>query len=254
MKPAKIFIMMPRKDNDPTEYTYQWAQKAVQMAKEFGYEVKILEKDNVTYKNLTKIIKEYKPKLFAAFSHGCPNSLIGQDECVLTRKFEFDELMKMYDSKEPEKLNTFKKMINPLGDISCPGICKLDDIICNPLCNNDTNINNLKGTIIYATACFSSSQLGKCSIKHGIDSYIGFKDLLMFPVDKLKSQDIFGEVQLEFFKSLLLGKSVSEAEQDMIKLEDKYITKYKKIKYISLPLLWNKVNREVLGNQNATII
>ena len=48
---------MPRKDNDPTEYTYQWAQKAVQMEQEFGYEVKILEKDNVTYENITQLIK-----------------------------------------------------------------------------------------------------------------------------------------------------------------------------------------------------
>ncbi len=253
MESAKILIMMPMKYGDPTQHTYKWAQKAAKLATDFGYNVKMIEKDNVTYDNVTKTIREFKPRLFTAFSHGCPNSLIGQNECVVTRKFTADELLSMYDSNIPEKMDTFKKIINPLGDISCPGICTLTNDICNPICTNETNIDTLSNTIIYATACFSAKQLGVCSTKYGVQSYIGFQDLLMFPVDKLNSQDIFGEVQLEFYKSLLLGKTVSEAEQDMISLEDKYIKQYKTIKYISLPLLWNKINRRILGNKNASI-
>jgi len=253
MNPAKILIMMPMKKGDPTQHTYQWALKATQLAKDFGYNVKTIEKNDVTYDNVTKTIQSFKPRLFASFSHGCPNSLIGQNECVITRKFTFDELLQMHDSNIPEKMDTFKQLVNPLGDISCPGICKLTTDVCNPICNNETNIDTLSNTIIYATACFSAKQLGVCSTKYGIQSYIGFQDLLMFPVDTKNSQDIFGEVQLEFYKSLLMGKTVSEAEQDMISLEDNYIRKHKHIKYISLPLLWNKVNRRIIGNRNATI-
>lgn len=251
MNPAKILIVMPRIDNDPTMYTYEWAQKAIEIANSLGYTVKIVEKEDTTYTNITKVIKEFKPRLFASFSHGCPSNLQGQHECMITRKFEVNELLSMYDN--PEKRDTFFKMFHPLGGISCPGICKLDDNICNPMCTNDTNIQELKGTIVFATACYSAKQLGLCAVNYGIQSYIGFKDLLMFPVDDSKSQDIFGEIQLEFYKSLLLGKSVKEAEQDMIKLEDNYIRKYKTVKYISLPILWNKINRKVLGNQNAVI-
>jgi len=253
MNTAKILIIAPMKKGDPTQHTHQWAMKAVDMAKDFGYLVKMIEKDNVTYNTVTATIKQFKPRLFASFSHGCPNSLIGQNECVITRKFTVDELLSMYDSNDPNKIDTFKKIINPLGDISCPGICTLDDNICNPICTNETNIGTLSDTIVFATACFSAKQLGVCSTKYGVQSYIGFQDLLMFPVDKLNSQDIFGEVQLEFYKSLLMGKTVAEAEQDMITLEDSYIRKYKKVKYISLPLLWNKVNRRILGNKNASI-
>ncbi len=253
MQSAKILIMMPMKPGDPTQHTFKWAQKAAKLATDFGYNVKTIEKNDVTYDNVTKTIQSFKPRIFAAFSHGCPNSLIGQNECVVTRKFTADELLSMYDSNIPEKIDTFKKIINPLGDISCPGICTLTNDICNPICNNETNIDTLKNTIIFATACFSAKQLGVCSTKYGVQSYIGFQDLLMFPVDKLNSQDIFGEVQLEFYKSLLLGKTVSEAEQDMITLEDSYIRKYKHIKYVSLPMLWNKVNRRILGNKDASI-
>lgn len=253
MESAKILIMMPMKHGDPTQHTFKWALKAAQLAKDFGYDVKTIEKNDVTYDNVTKTIQSFKPRLFASFSHGCPNSLIGQTECVVTRKFTIDELLQMHDSNIPEKMDTFKKMINPMGDISCPGICTLTTDVCNPICNNETNIDTLSNTIIFATACFSAKQLGVCSVKHGVQTYIGFNDLLMFPVDKLNSQDIFGEVQLEFYKSLLMGKTVAEAEQDMITLEDSYIRKYKKIKYVSLPMLWNKVNRRIIGNRNNSI-
>lgn len=253
METAKILIMMPMKHGDPTQHTYQWATKAAQMAKDFGYTVKTIEKNNVTYDNVTKIIQEFKPRLFASFSHGCPNSLIGQNECVLTRKFSVDELLQMHSSNIPEKMDTFKKIVNPLGDISCPGICTLANDVCNPLCNNETNIGELKNSIVFATACFSAKQLGVCSTKYGVQSYIGFQDLLMFPVDTMNSQNIFGEIQLEFYKSLLMGKTVNQAEQDMISLEDKYIKQYKTIKYISLPILWNKVNRRILGNKDASL-
>lgn len=253
METSKILIVAPVKKGDPTQHTHKWAMKASQFAKDLGYNVKVIEGNDVTYDNVTKTIREFKPRLFASFSHGCPNSLIGQNECMVTRKFTVDELLSMYSSNNPEKLDTFRKIMKPLGDVSCPGICTLDDNICNPLCNNETNIDELKGTIVFATACFSAKQLGVCSTKYGVDSYIGFQDLLMFPVDTMNSQDIFGEIQLEFYKSLLMGKSVGQAEQDMITLEDKYIKLYKTIKYISLPMVWNKVNRRILGNKDISI-
>ncbi len=253
METAKILVMMPMKPGDPTQHTFNWATKAVQMAKDFGYDVKTIEKENVTYENVTKAIQEFKPRLFASFSHGCPNSLIGQNECVVTRKFSVDEMLEMNYSGIPEKVETFKKMINPLGDISCPGICSLQSDVCSPICNNETNIGELKDSIVFATACFSAKQLGICSTKYGVQSYIGFQDLLMFPVDTMNSQNMFGEVQLKFYESLLVGNTVAQAEQDMIKLEDKYIKQYKPIKYISLPMLWNKVNRRILGDKNASL-
>lgn len=81
---------------------------------------------------------------------------------------------------------------------------------------------------------------------------VEYKDLI-FPLDSLNSQNIFGEIQLEFYKSLLLGKTVFEAEQDMIELENSYIKKYKELKYISLPLLWNKMNRKIIGNKTSSL-
>jgi hypothetical protein len=249
---APITILCPMKKGDPTEFTYQWAQEGIKIARSLGYDLTILEKDDVTYHNVTESIKKYKPKLLASFSHGCPASLQGQRECSITRKFSVDDLVCMlqYNPKGREQV---LRLLNPLGQLSCPGICALDNDPCGGLCTYDTNINLMRDSMIFAVACHSAAQLGECGIKYGLKSYVGEDDLLMFPVDSLHSQDIFGEVQLTFFKELLMGKTVQEAENAMSELEDSYIRRFIQTKYIALPLLWNKIHRKVLGNKYAMI-
>ena len=79
------------------------------------------------------------------------------------------------------------------------------------------------------------------------------KDTLIYTIDNFNSQDIFINIELEFYKSLLIGKTVGEAEQNMIKLENSYIKQYKNLKYISLPLLFNKMNRKIVGDRNSSL-
>lgn len=251
--PATIMITMPKKLGDPTEYTFEWAIKAAQMVKDLGYNVITIKENGTTYDNVTKIIKENNVRLFLHFGHGCLNSLQGNTECILTRKFSIDELICMAESPYIEERQRLLKLLNPLGQLSCPGICRLDNDPCSLTCQHDTNINLLKGAMIMAVACHSASQLGPCSIKYGIETYVGEDDLLMFPVDSMRTQDIFGEVHLSFIRELLLGKSIQEAEKVMSELEDSYIRKFKKVKYIALPMLWNKIHRKVLGDKNAMI-
>lgn len=250
---ATVLITMPKKKGDPTEFTYQWAEKAVRIAKDLGYDVVTIKGADNTYNNATEAIKKYKPRLYIHYGHGCPSSLQGQQECEVVRKYSVDELICLAESPYIEDRQRVIKLLNPLGGLSCPGICKLDNDPCSPLCTYDTNVNLLKGSIILAVACHSASQLGRCSINYGVKAYIGEDDLLMFPVDSLKSQDIFGEVQLIFLKELLMGKSIQEAEQTMSELEDSYIRRFKKTKYIALPMLWNKIHRKILGDKNAMI-
>lgn len=251
--PTTVLFTLPERNGDPTQYTAIWGRKAVAMAKGFGYDIKILEKDDVTYKNVTETIKKYNPRLYVHFGHGCGSSLQGQYECAIVRKYTVDELICLAESPNTEDRQRLIKLLNPLGELSCPGICALDNDPCSPLCTYDTNVNLLKGSIILAVACHSASQLGRCAINYGVQTYIGETDLLMFPVDSLKSQDIFGEVQLTFLKELLMGKSIQEAEQTMSELEDSYIRRFKKTKYIALPMLWNKIHRKILGDKNAMI-
>ena len=250
---ATILIIAPSKQNDPTMYTWQWAQKAIKIATNLGYNVKVLEKENVTYDKVSEAIKKYKPRMLASFSHGCPLSLQGQNECVINKNLSLNKLFSMATCPNQNTKLELLKILNPLGTLSCPGICKIEDDPCAPLCNFDTNVDLLKGTIVLAVACYSASKLGEYAVKHGADCYIGYNDLLMFPTDTKNSQDLFGEVQLSFFENLLLGKTVAEAEQEMVKLEDYYIRKFKKVKYVALPFLWNKLKRKVLGNPDAMI-
>jgi len=253
MEIATILIIAPSKHNDPTQYTYVWAQKAIKIAMNLGYNVKVLEKDNVTYDKVSEAIKKYKPRMLASFSHGCPLSLQGQDNCVITKNMSLDGLFSMATCPNPDTRSDLLKILNPLGELSCPGICNLDNDPCSPLCNYDSNVDLLKGTIVMAVACYSASKLGEYAIKYGADCYIGETDLLMFPTDSKNSQDMFGEVQLTLFENILLGRTVAESEQEMSKLEDTYIRKYKQTKYLALPFLWNKLKRKVLGNDQAMI-
>jgi len=255
MKSKLIMMLRPMKRSDPTEHTFSWAQKAVDFARSLDYNIIDIQKDDVNYDNVTSMIAKYKPRLLMSFSHGCPTSLQGQNDCSITRRFDIDQLLSM----DPDALD---KLINPVKS-SCPGICKVENEICNPLCLRETNIGLLKGSIIFACACHTAAQptnenpnvksLGNCAIKYGVEAYCGYSDLLMFPVDSLGSQDMFGEVQLTFVKELLLGHTVAEAEAEMSKLEDQFIRKNKNIKYLSLPMLWDKLHRKVLGNPDAMI-
>lgn len=258
---ATIMVTRPEKNGDATVHTYKWGGLAVKMARDYGYNVIDIQKNDVNYEFVTKMIKENQPDVFIHFGHGCPSSLQGQNECIVTRKWDIDSLLDIA-KQDPERFNniiSYEKKFGLLGN--CKSLCNLNaesksnkDIdICNPLCVKDTNLGDLKGSIIYANACWSAYQLGRCAEKYGILSYTGYNDLYMFPVDSLGTQNIFGEIQLSFLKSLLLGKTVGEAEQDQIALEDSYIRKYKHVKYISLVIIWNKHNRRITGDRNALI-
>ena len=250
---ATILITIPKKKNDPTQWTAGWAEKAVKIANNLGYNVIPIRGNDVNYDNVVKAIKEHKPRMFVHWGHGCPLSLQGQNECVVNKNMSLDGLFNMATCPNQNTRLELLKILNPLGPLSCPGICNLDNDPCAPLCNFDTNVDLLKGTIVFAVACYSASKLGEYAVKHGADCYVGYADLMMFPTDTKNSQAMFGEVQLTFFENILLGKTVAEAEREMSELEDGYIRKYKQTKYISLPFLWNKLKRKVLGNSQAMI-
>ncbi len=221
METPTILITRPMKNNDPTMYTFEWGEKAVKMMKNYGYIVIDIKKDNVTYKNVSNSIQYYQPNLYVHFGHGCPSSLQGQNECIVTRKFNIDELVLMPN---------FKEIIMPLiYESGCTGTCmnSLDKDICNPLCVNETNVQLLKGKIVFTVSCYSASQLGKCAVKYGTKVYCGTTDLLLFPVDEMNSQDMFRDVHLVFIKEILEGKTVEQAEKKMNEYEDALIRFHK---------------------------
>lgn len=238
------------KKGDPTEYVYQWGGAAAKLIKDLGYNLIDIQKDDVSYENVSSALREYRPRVLISFSHGCPTSLVGQKECVVTRKFSLDELLSM---------NNFLEIVQPLNYATgCKHTCKLDGMgetpdICSPICGYDTNVGLLRDTIVIAIACYSASQLGRCAIKAGADAYVGYDDLMLFPVDTMKSENIFKDVHLTFIRELLEGGSISEAERVMNQYEDSMITIYKKTKYVSLPMLWNRIHRKIIGNKDARI-
>lgn len=266
MNIATILVTAPRKNGDATIHTAQWADQFIKMAKQLGYNVITLRGNDVTYNSLTKTLEKNQNRetgqsnirLYWHFGHGCPGHLLGQNECILTKKLGVDELLNIgrsgfdrYDEHGMSGYERLDKILHPLKS-SCPGICQLEEKICSP-CFKETNINLLRGAIIGATACHSGLQLSKCAISYGAETYIGYNELFLFPVDSMKSQDISGEIQLEFLRNLLLGKSIRESEIIMTKMENVYIGMYKKIKYVSLPMLWNQKYRTITGNPDARI-
>lgn len=260
MEPATVMILRPMRNGDPTYWTYQWGQRAVNIAKSLGYKVIDIQKENCSYENVSDAIKKYQPKLIASFSHGCVNSLQGQKTCMIAKKYEVSELVDMalmgYADGDENKIKIASRILEPLGYISNTNTkecCRLSGDPCDLYCLYPTNVDLLKEKIVFTTACFSAAGLGRCAIAYGAYSYVGSEDLFLFPIDSRNSQDMYGNIQLIGFKELLLGHTVGQAEMAMIAEEDKLIRKFKRIKYIALTLLWNKLNRRVLGDKNSTI-
>ena len=247
MQVATVLLTMPVKARDATEHTYKWALQMEKIAKDLGYKVVSIRGKKVTYKNVTNALETYHLDVFVHTGHGCPTALNGYDDCIVTRKYEVSELVGM----APEKL---ERLMNPVKLSGCTKeICGLNDEVCAPLCFNPTNINLLKNSIVLSNACHSSSYLGRCAIALGIKSFVGYDNLLLFPVDTMKTQVMFGQLHIELMKNILLGDSVGEAYNKMMEMEDSLIRYYKHIKWVGLPLLWNHKHRELLGDPNATI-
>lgn len=244
---ATVVMTMPVKSGDATEHTYKWAIEMEKIAKDLGYRVISIKGNDVTYDKVTKALENYHPKVFIHTGHGCPTALNGQKDCIVTRKYEISELM----SIEPEKLDL---LLHPVKLSGCTkDICGLQDSVCLPLCFNETNLHLLKGSIIIANACHSSSMLGRCAIAYGATAYLGYDDLLLFPVDTMQSQNLFKEIHVELMKNILMGNTVGDANRKVRAMEDAYIRMYKQVKWVGLPLLWNHKHRELLGDNSATV-
>ncbi len=258
---ATIMILRPMRPLDPTYWTFQWGQQAVNMARSLGYDVIDIQKDSCTYEYVSNAITKYQPKLIGVFSHGCVNSLQGQKTCMIAKKYGIEEIVDMaltgYANGDQNKIKVASRILEPLGYINNQNTkecCQLSGDPCELYCLYPTNVDLLKGKIVFTTACFSAAGLGRSAVDdYGAYSYVGSDDLFLFPIDSMGSQAMYGNLQLIGFKELLLGHTVGQAEMAMNEEEDKLISKFKRIKYIALTLLWNKMNRRVLGDKNATI-
>lgn len=262
--PATILITRPSRANDPSQYTYLWGEKAIQFGRSLGYNVIDIKNEKTTHDNVSKMFEKYRPRLYVHFGHGCPASLQGRDECIINEKVDIEKLIDNVkeDSSKCDVLCNMMLPVKPLHlnqhsvdnkKCACSMKEDFDPGSCYPLCLKDTNTHLLRNTITLSVACHSASWLGIHAVEQGAETYIGFDDLLMFPVDTMKSQEMFGDVILSMYKALLLGATVKEAGEKISTLEDSYITKYKKIKYIALPMLWNKLHRKIIGNEYNTI-
>lgn len=242
-EPATILILRPRKPNDATEITYEWSEEALKLTKSLGYRVVDLRVHNTTYKNVTEAMEKYHPRMLLDYSHGCPLYLSGQDECTLTKNLLVEDYMAMGRERLSHALEPLKA--------SCDRICKLESDACELLCMKETNVDRMKGAIIFAVACHSASELGQMAIEEGVEAYIGYDDLLLFPKDSMRSQDIFGDVHLLMLNEILIGNTVSGARAKMAAYQDAIIKTFKSVKYLALPMLWDRIHMQILGNQDA---
>lgn len=254
-----ILFTIPEKRSDPTQYTAAWARKAVQVAKDLGYKINVLEGNKTTHANVTKILEDDTDnsiKLIVHYGHGCEASIQGNKECVINRNYSLQEIIEMYYSGCPQKIKIASRILDPMGYLANSYIYQLlkDKDPCLDTCYFDSNYQLLRGRIVFATACFAASGLGESAVEAGARSYTGSSDLYLFPVDQMGSQELYEYIQLIGLKELLYGHTVGDAETVMSAVEDPIISRFKPIRpYVSLTMLWNKMYRRVIGDWNATI-
>ena len=202
-------------EKDATRVTFQWGKDLINYAHGIGYDVLDIAYPNVTYQNVTAILKKYKPDMLIHFGHGCDTYFMGDTECILT------------------------------------GGTKKDNTCIS--CEQPENLYNLKDTIVVAYSCHASNELGKQMISSGAKSFIGFSDYLMFTEDDVNIQDVFRDALLPLSKKIMDGYTVKES-LDQTKKEIIQVTKqWKPVKYVSVPMYWNYKYMELLGDPNASL-
>lgn len=239
MIPKKILITRPSmKDDMATHHTYFWAEPVILYAKNLGYDVLDYQKRHVTYSNVNDVYKTYNPDVHIHFGHGCPSSLIGQEQCIITNG------MSSYNIGNPKYLrNIFNPYTYRLND----------DIACDRLCPQESNVQLLRRKDAITYSCHSSSKLGVCAMKAGAKSYAGFDDYLIFMTDSVETENIFKECLLKYTYSLLDGNTIRMAAADTYKEFDKNITRYKDVSYLGKLLLWDRMAFKVYGDGNLTL-
>lgn len=240
METPTILITMPRKLQDPTFYTYSWGVKAVKMALDLKYKIIALEKEQANYQNVTHVLQNNNVRFWLHVGHGCDGNLQGQHNCMVKANYSNEELLyKVQCGSFDERLMA----LNTLNDRDP----------CDLMCNYPENVNLLYGKIIYAVACYSAKRLGVMAVRNGADTYVSYDDTFLFPADSIGTQNMYGDINLVMFKELLMGHSPREAEATMSAKEDQFISRYKHIKYVALPMLYDKNHRKLLGNIDDTI-
>jgi len=223
---AKILISRPKmKGDEATSHTYKWAESVIKHAKQNNHEVIDYNRSAATYDKINESLEYDNPDVYIHFGHGCPNSLIGQESCMMTN----GKHNKDYEDLQDEDVN------------------------CNPECNIIPNVKLLKDKIVIAYACHSAKRLGNCAIKYGAKAYAGFDDYLIFMIDSKKSEEIFTQPLLYFTNSVIEGDKLWVAKLKTDLLFDENIKSYKNIKYLARLLLWDKMSFKLLGDSELTI-
>lgn len=245
-----ILITMPKRPNDPTQFTYTWGKKAQKMALDLKYKVITLEKEQANYQNVTHVLQNNNVRLYLHVGHGCDGNLQGQHNCMV--KVNAIDQLAFY--KQPtEKLlcmanhGSYDERLMALSILN-------DRDPCDLYCNYPENADLLNGMIVYAVACHSVKRLGMMAVtKYGTDAFAGYDDTFLFPADSMGTQDMYGDINLVMFKEILMGHTVRESEAAMSAKEDEFISRYKPYKYVALPMLYDKVHRKLIGNLDKTI-
>lgn len=231
---TKALITRPRYD-EATIHTFSWSSLILDTLKSLGYETKTLSSQEVTPQTLTSTITSFNPSLYIHFGHGCPASLVGQNTCIITNG----------TSNYPQSLD--------MHYLSTCSYRMYDDILCDALCNIESNVQLLSNKIVIAYSCHSAKRLGVCAMKSGAKAYIGYNDYLIFMVDTLDTEKIFMDCFHTPTLSLLNGDTLLEAKQKTLSKYDYYINKYNDVQYLKNLLLWDKNAFTVLGNENLTL-
>ena len=203
---------------DPSHTTFKWGSEIIHYALSQGYKVLDIIDPWVEYEKITYLLKKYRPDMFIYMGHGCKNYLAVQDGCSITNGWKED--------------------------------------ICQNQCNFPSNLSILKGAIIVTFSCHSSNQegsIGNCAIRYGARAYVGFSDYMMFTSDRLGSEKLFKEALMPMAIEVLNGRTVGEAVAITKKALLDKAKKWKSVKYLSIPMMWNHEYMQVLGDMNARL-
>ncbi|HLD85075.1 MAG TPA: hypothetical protein VI968_00810 [archaeon] len=156
---------------------------------------------------------------------------IAQEKCIKFTDFDKNKATKERVENYLRKMKPTLVIFNGHGLENATAILGHND---EPLIEVGKNTDLLKGTIVYARACYSSNVLGKDVIEKGGNSYIGYNGAFswLHSADrecnpaKDKIAEPFKQISNEIPISILNGHTSIEAHERAKKLCSKLIQEY----------------------------
>lgn len=212
----KIFLIVCPDHEDRVFYCSEWSKEIIKEAKSKGIKVKELKGKNANKKTFEGFVTKQKPSFVMFNGHGLPEVILGQDDEILLKLDENEELMK-------------KKIVYAR---SCEALVKLGD-----------------ACVQAGSRVFVGYRIPFAFVSDTSTETRPLKDELAEPC--MTTSNI---VPVSIIRGKTIEDAVSKAKIEMRKEMEKWETRHDRVEapFVAMCLYWNSLALGYSGDNKAT--